>query len=271
MLNLRNEELAQLTQQYLRRMEAADVPPTTFKREKSSQSLDKPRLPQYSGSASSSTLNDEAEHKVIRIAKPDTLEVPASSFRPPKFLKWSGKASREHLAKEPAINIVPPEAMPSKPRSTKEHTFQQFSALRIARCDHCGDKMWGSHLRCTGRRLGFISVAPITDRTQVATCPSTRSASLMFTHPVLRLVAETNQLLTLVRFVRPFLFYLALQFVLIRDFHAAPSMFGRDLIEQVRADAKGEERYVPVIVEKCINAVDALGELLSPFNTFLGL
>lgn len=35
-------------------------------------------------------------------------------------------------------------------------------------------------------------------------------------------------------------------------------MFGRDLIEQVRADAKGGERYVPVIVEKCIDAVDAL-------------
>ena len=36
-------------------------------------------------------------------------------------------------------------------------------------------------------------------------------------------------------------------------------MFGRELIEQVRADAKGEERYVPVIVEKCIDAVDNLG------------
>lgn len=44
------------------------------------------------------------------------------------------------------------------------------------------------------------------------------------------------------------------------SFPAAPSMFGRDLIEQVRADAKGKERYVPVIVEKCIDAVDALGE-----------
>lgn len=43
-------------------------------------------------------------------------------------------------------------------------------------------------------------------------------------------------------------------------------MFGRDLIEQVRADAKGEERYVPVIVEKCIDAVDALGELTVPLS-----
>lgn len=158
MLNLRNEELAQLTQQYLRRMEAADVSTTPVKREKSYHSLDKPRPPQYNGSASTSTLNDEVEPKVVRMGKPDVIEAPvASSFRPPKFLKWHGKASREHLVKEPAINIVPPEMTQLKPRSIKEHVFQQFGALRFARCDHCGDKMWGSHLRCTGRCLEFIS------------------------------------------------------------------------------------------------------------------
>lgn len=43
-------------------------------------------------------------------------------------------------------------------------------------------------------------------------------------------------------------------------------MFGRDLIEQVHADTKGEERHVPVIVEKCIDAVDALGELIVFFR-----
>ena len=37
-------------------------------------------------------------------------------------------------------------------------------------------------------------------------------------------------------------------------------MFGRDLVEQVRADAKGGHRLVPVIVEKCILAVEALGK-----------
>jgi regulator of replication initiation timing len=163
MLNLRNEELAQLTQQYLRRMEAADVPPVPTKREKTSQSLDKARPPQYNGSTSSSTLNDEAEPKVMRVGKPDALDVPASSFRPPKFLKWHGKASREHLTKEPAINIVPPEMTPSKNRSIKEHVFQQFGALRFARCDHCGDKMWGGHLRCTGRCPKFISYVNQTD------------------------------------------------------------------------------------------------------------
>lgn len=42
---------------------------------------------------------------------------------------------------------------------------------------------------------------------------------------------------------------------------AAPSMFGRDLIDQVRADAKGSGRMVPVIVEKCVDAVEVLGKL----------
>lgn len=39
----------------------------------------------------------------------------------------------------------------------------------------------------------------------------------------------------------------------------APSMFGRDLIEQVRADARGSDRFIPVIVEKCIKAVEDSG------------
>jgi Rho-type GTPase-activating protein 1/2 len=34
------------------------------------------------------------------------------------------------------------------------------------------------------------------------------------------------------------------------------------LIEQVEADSKEEDRDVPVIVEKCIDAVEALGKLM---------
>ena len=114
------------------------------------------------------------------------------------------------------------------------------------------------------RCLSHVSVVPIADLIQDATRPSTRSASLMFKHPVLRLVAETSPLPTSPRSV-------STQFwspAIIRSygFHVVPSMFGRDLIEQVRADAKGEERHVPVIVEKCIDAVDTLGELAAPFG-----
>jgi hypothetical protein len=40
----------------------------------------------------------------------------------------------------------------------------------------------------------------------------------------------------------------------------APSIFGRDLAEQVRCDLKWGERRVPVVVEKCIEAVETLGQ-----------
>lgn len=38
-----------------------------------------------------------------------------------------------------------------------------------------------------------------------------------------------------------------------------PSMFGRDLIEQVQTDSRGDDRQVPILVEKCIQAVEAIG------------
>jgi hypothetical protein len=40
-------------------------------------------------------------------------------------------------------------------------------------------------------------------------------------------------------------------------------MFGRDLIEQVQWDKKDEDRKVPVLVEKCIDAVEARGKQYS--------
>jgi Rho-type GTPase-activating protein 1/2 len=38
------------------------------------------------------------------------------------------------------------------PKSTKSnpHSFTQMALLRVARCDHCNDKMWGSQSRCQG-------------------------------------------------------------------------------------------------------------------------
>lgn len=36
-------------------------------------------------------------------------------------------------------------------------------------------------------------------------------------------------------------------------------MFGRDLTEQVQADSKEETRQIPVIVDKCIEAVEERG------------
>ena len=45
-------------------------------------------------------------------------------------------------------------------------------------------------------------------------------------------------------------------------------MFGRDLIEQVNSDAKGTDRAIPVIVEKCISAMEALGTYPATLSVF---
>ena len=42
-------------------------------------------------------------------------------------------------------------APPEKPKVLLRHNFQQQSVLRFARCDHCGDKMWGTQLRCSSK------------------------------------------------------------------------------------------------------------------------
>jgi hypothetical protein len=39
-------------------------------------------------------------------------------------------------------------------------------------------------------------------------------------------------------------------------------MFGRELVEQVFADAQGGNRQVPIIVEKCIEAVEVIGKCI---------
>jgi len=39
-----------------------------------------------------------------------------------------------------------------------------------------------------------------------------------------------------------------------------PTTFGRELTEQVRVDSKVTERMVPLIVERCIAAVEASGK-----------
>ncbi len=44
-------------------------------------------------------------------------------------------------------------------------------------------------------------------------------------------------------------------------------MFGRELTEQVRADSRLTDKLAPLLVEKCIAAVEATGEPLSEYLT----
>ncbi|KAG6917422.1 hypothetical protein DXG01_002507 [Tephrocybe rancida] len=186
-LNARNEELAQLSAAYSRRMETVPelAPSNGYHDHTRGSSLDYQRVQQSYppsiavshslSSSTSSTLHDEnMDFRSLRAQKQESDHTPSKV----KFMKWGSRA------KDVAS---PPLALAEKKTTPMRHNFQQLSILRFTRCDHCGDKMWGSQLRCT-----------------------------------------------------------------------APSMFGRDLIEQVQADSRGEERQVPVIVEKCIQAVEAI-------------
>lgn len=44
-------------------------------------------------------------------------------------------------------------------------------------------------------------------------------------------------------------------------------MFGRELTEQVRADSKVTDKMTPLLVEKCIEAVEANGGSISEHLT----
>lgn len=114
---------------------------------------------------------------------------------------------------------VPPE----KPKVLLRHNFQQQSVLRFARCDHCGDKMWGTQLRCSN----------------CSTACHTRCIAHLNT-PCREVTSQDER-------------------DVVEIAPLPPSMFGRDLTEQVEADAQGSNRAVPMIVEKCIMAVEARG------------
>ena len=146
-LNARNEELAQLSAVYARRIENTPETPAKNLQEPSQPqtSFDTPRpqllAPSLSSSTSgSSTTHDEThESRYMRTPRSETdLHTPAK----PKF-KWPGSKAKELVSPSPSMEA-------NRGKAHIEHNFQQLSVLRFTRCDHCGDKMWGSQLRCTG-------------------------------------------------------------------------------------------------------------------------
>ena len=153
MLSARNEELAQLHAQYLRRLETVSDSSHEMQRE---PSLDKGRPMNLSSSVTSSTtaFSDEShESRFIKISKPDAIETMPQPRT--KFMKWPGSRSQPQSSKE---NHAPTMATMAELGRTKpriEHNFQQVNGLRVARCDHCGDKMWGSIMRCGGEYKAY--------------------------------------------------------------------------------------------------------------------
>ncbi|KAK4052364.1 Rho-type gtpase-activating protein [Microbotryomycetes sp. JL201] len=106
--------------------------------------------------------------------------------------------------------------------STKAHSFQQVSILRPVRCDYCGDKIWGlNEVRCTscGSYAHAKCAGYLTGPCSVNGQPALNQDDTM------TIISQ------------------------------APVMFGNDLVAQVKA----EGRDVPLVVSKCIAAVEAYG------------
>jgi len=169
-LNARNEELAELNSQIARQIESAmgdasmlpDPPssseatarhhgkgglPMLFGKNKAS-SNNSSNVPSNSPSLSSvntsMTLLEERD-EFGRLGKgahkTDLVEpVPAAKQK----FKWFGVAGGSKTEKE-------------KTKKLKAHNFQQQNVLRFARCDHCGDKMWGTQLKCTGTQVPCVT------------------------------------------------------------------------------------------------------------------
>ena len=147
-LNARNEELAQLSAVYARRIENSTELPARMLQDSfrhssdnersQSQYLIAPSLSSSTSSSSAAVYDEHSDARFIKTSKSDELHTPAR----PKF-KWPGTKAKELVS--PTFN-----AESNKVKAHFEHNFQQLSVLRFTRCDHCSDKMWGSQLRCTG-------------------------------------------------------------------------------------------------------------------------
>lgn len=93
-----------------------------------------------STSGSSTVYDENQEPRFIKSHRSENeLHTPAR----PKF-KWPGSKSKDLASPAPTADA-------GKSKARIDHNFQQLSILRFTRCDHCGDKMWGSQLRCTGQ------------------------------------------------------------------------------------------------------------------------
>ncbi|GAA5832784.1 hypothetical protein JCM11251_005762 [Rhodosporidiobolus azoricus] len=178
-------------------------------------------------------LNDS-----FRFAKPEAVEVHSKSNK----FKWgkgkstssstSAAAAADHAKANQQLPPVPPGARsPVPPRAgsidssaagVRQHVFQQTSILRPVRCDYCGDKMWGlNEVRCTA--CGSYAHAKCAGYLSNGCHPGGSHSS-----------AQDD----------------TLNFT-----PTGPPIFGGDLVAQATA----EGREIPVVVSKCIDAVEAYG------------
>jgi Rho-type GTPase-activating protein 1/2 len=148
-LNARNEELADLNSRTAQVESGArgpaprawspmpasmGAPPAQLHTPSTPQSVSLPAAPPSSGQTSA-TLSFGAS-TVMHEERDEPRATPTDKK------KWF-KPSKDMIK---LMSDGPP--VPEK--EFLRHNFQQLTVLRFARCDHCGDKMWGTQLRCNG-------------------------------------------------------------------------------------------------------------------------
>jgi len=159
-LNARNEELAQLSAVYARRIEnghevlSKPLPDSSRSSNETTRAYHQHTgliVPSLSTSTSGSSTayddNSESRHMKVLHSQPE-FSTPAKG----KF-KWPGSKPKEMASPMSYQDHI------VRKSPHREHNFQQLSVLRFARCDHCGDKMWGSQLRCTGMYITRLRLA----------------------------------------------------------------------------------------------------------------
>ncbi|CAE6533287.1 unnamed protein product, partial [Rhizoctonia solani] len=174
--------------------------------------------------ASTSTISIPEDRDRERDSREDvkrTAQEPTatSSTSAKGGFKWlKGKPAQGSKSAAASAN-----AQAERPKGFKEHNFVQQTVLRFTRCDQCGDKMWGGmHMRCSNCNFACHQ------RCTYLVKSSCQSSSPATEDPVVD--------------ISPL----------------PPSMFGRDLVDQVRSESKPDSgRMVPLIVDKCIRAVEA--------------
>lgn len=164
-LAAKNDELVELNAQLSRQAETAQDAlarqrgPTVFNKSVRTHPSGSPSL---SSLTTSSTLPEVSEEtaKVVKVTKVSTVSKPQASSEAsaPRRFKWY-KSSKGPDMSSASASISrplapPPDKSKDKNRPStemgREHTFQQHSSMRFAKCELCQDKMWGlQEVRCT--------------------------------------------------------------------------------------------------------------------------
>ena len=185
----------------------------------------------------------DLEH-LHRFAKPEAAEPQVATAKKFKWGKSSSGNSSSKAAQAQALDPNGPSSArppvpgsaskpsPVVPRSgstdggARPHDFHAVTVVRPVRCEYCGDKTWGSNVRCAScATCCHVKCAP----NLIGPCPGSGAGASAG-------AGSADQDLT-------------------GPLPTGPPMFGNDLTIQVRS----EGGQVPVVVDKCIGAVEAHG------------